>query len=783
MQVTIDSSLDDSNDATGRYRLWDGVSCRGSVLFSRRPLTVTRLNDTGATAVAALDIDAFRSPAAVAAEIDTDPDAVARLFERLHRRGFLEWAPSRDESYAPPVSVVVTVRDARDHLVGCLDALEALEYPEYEVVVVDDGSTDGTVEEARAHELADRGRLRVVPVGSAANPLGIGASRNRGVDAASHDIIAFTDADCRPRPDWLSALVPALAAHDVVGGRVRPRGDGPVDAYEGQNSSLDMGAYAARVDPDGATPYLPTANLLARREVLERVPFPERSVAEDVDVCWRAVDRGYDVVYSPDGVVEHDYRADLRSFAARRSDYGASEALLARTYRRGDSVPIGIGPLVVGIVLLALAVGLVTLPTAPLALRAIGALLAVGVAVGPLRRYRRLRRIVDPGTVLRSRARGLLSGTYAVATEVTRYYALPLGTVAFAALLVGRSTLAVTIAAGVALAVAFPAAVEYAVERPPLSPTAYARFYAADHFGYQRGVYRGAVAHRTLAHLSPARRFRLAGPGAGVLTTAADAVAAPIRARTNGEASVRTVSIDGVAARFRLDTSTESWWLEDETLRGERPVLADLLKRLGPDDAVLDVGANVGLYACFAGRILSDGRVVAVEPHPGNADRLAENLGLNGVDASVTRAALGATDGSGRLDVPADRVGAGTSVLAADSADSSAQSTDADRVPVDVAAGDSLLERTDVPSPTVVKIDVEGAEIEVLRGLDETLSASDCRLVYCEIHPAAIGAFDATADDVEGFLRERGFALERVQEWDDRYLVRAIRRSDDGEPN
>lgn len=763
--------------SAGRYRRWDGLTLQGSVLFSRRPLAVTRLNDAAADVVAALGTEAFSTPTEVAAETDVDPAATARLLDRLHRRGFLEWAPSRDESRAPPVSIVVTVRNEREAIGACLDALADLEYPAYEVILVDDGSTDGTREAARTHRLADADCLRLVEVGSPSEPLGIGASRNKGVDAARHDVVAFTDADCRPRPNWLSVLVPCLAAHDVVGGRVRPAGSEPVDAYEDINSSLDMGEYAARVDPDGATPYLPTANLLARRSVLDRVPFPERNVAEDVDVCWRAVERGYDVVYEPAGVVEHEYRDDLSAFAGRRSDYGASEALLAGTYRHGERVPLPLGPMLVAIIVLAALTGIVGSPLGTSSTVAIGGLAVVVAGLADaVRRYRRLRSPIAIGTVLRSRGREALSRAYALSVEVTRYYSIPLGLVALALLASGRATVAIVGSAALAVAVALPAVVEYGVEQPSLSPAAYLRFYLADHLGYQCGVYRGAVENRTVAHLRPSRRFRPIGPLAAAATAVASAVAPSFR---DGP-EMRTVSVDGVQARFRADTSAESWWFDDETLRGERAVLADLLERLTPDDTVLDAGANVGLYACLAGATLRGGRLVAVEPHPANADRLEANLELNGVDARVVRRALASADGDGRLAVPANRAGDGRNALVSTAEPTSAGSADegSERIDVDVAAGDTLIDRGEIPSPTVIKIDVEGAEFDVFRGLEATLSRSDCRLVYCEVHPTLLESFSATPTDVESFLRDRGFELERIQEWKDRYVIRATRSAE-----
>jgi len=519
----------------GRYRLWGDVSLWRGVLVSRRPLTAARLNDAAVRVVRELDDERFHRPAAVADRLDVDRSAVATVLDRLHRRGLLAWSPDADPSFEPPVTVVVTVRNAADHLGDCLDALAELTYPRYEVLIVDDGSTDWTAALARSHRLAARGDLRVVEVGTEERPLGIGASRNRGAAAAAHDVIAFTDADCRPRSDWLSALVPRLAAHDVVGGRVRPHGDptAAANAYEGVNSSLDMGAHAARVDPDGATPYLPTANLVGRREAFESVPFPEQNVAEDVTFCWRALDAGFDVVYAADGVVEHEYRRDPAAFVSRRATYAASEALLARRFGRGDSVPVSpSGLLASALAFLALVAALAGEPLAlgPLAVDGGGlglAALGVGGApalAGAVRRYRRLPAVVSAADVVGSVARGALSSVYATAREVTRYYSVPVAALGVGLAAVGSLVAsAVLTGAGVATlltlagAVSLPALTEYVVHRPPTTLRAYLRWYLLDHLGYQIGAYRGAYRHRTLAHLAPWRRVRLTGALAGLV--------------------------------------------------------------------------------------------------------------------------------------------------------------------------------------------------------------------------------------------------------------------------
>ncbi|MFB6183355.1 MAG: glycosyltransferase [Haloarculaceae archaeon] len=496
--------------AGGRYRLRDAVSKRGRVVTCTRPLVVTRLNEAGSRLVDALSFEVYRSVAAAAEAADVDAENARSLLEALRRRGLLAWRPGRDPTHRPPASVVVTVRNEADAIGACLDALAALSYPDYEVVVVDDCSTDGTRERVHSHPLAESGVARLVTV-DGDDPRGIGACRNLSVDAAAHDVVAFTDADCRPRADWLADLVPCLSAHDLVGGRIRPHGDGGASAYEGVNASLDMGPRAAPVDRESATPYLATANLVGRREVFEAVRFPERNVAEDVDVCWRAVGDGYDVVYTPEGVVEHDY-GDATDFVGRRVAYGASEALLAGEYGHPGSVSV---PLTVPAVALVGVLGGTVVDAGGVDGLAIAATVALVVAVAATlgRAGRTLwatataESRLDARSVLIGTVRGGLSRLYAVATEVARYYSLPVAAVALALAAAGFETLAAAVAGLVVAVVWLPPLVEYAVHRPATSPVAYVAWATLDAVAYQVGAHRGAVGYRTATHLDPRRRF------------------------------------------------------------------------------------------------------------------------------------------------------------------------------------------------------------------------------------------------------------------------------------
>lgn len=779
---------DRAASSAGEYRRRDTVSVVDNVVVSRQPLTATRLNDAAVSLLRELDDGTFRTPAEIAGETRHAPETVERLFERLADRDFLEWRPARDPTHRPPVSVVVTVRDARRTLRACLDALANLSYPSYEVLIVDDGSTDGTIEVAANHRLAEEDRLRVVEVGSADEPIGIGASRNRGVAVATHDVIAFTDADCRPRPGWLTDLVPCLASHDLVGGRVRPADNTIASTYEAVNSSLDMGAYAARVDPGGATPYLPTANLVGTRAVFEAVPFPERNVAEDVEMCWNALAAGFDVVYSPRGAVEHAYRSG-RPFMGRRATYAASEAMLARDHQHDQADRVGVpaaGLLVVIFVAIAIVTSGIVETVFGGGAAVVGGLVATVHGVRIWSRKRQLPNI-SSADLVRSWVRERLSSAYTILREILRYYVGPLTLLGGLVWVGGATTLAGGIFVGVAAATTLPLAIEYRVYGPDVSIAGYATYYLADHLGYQVGAYRGAITYWTVAHLRPDARFEFVGIGASLLPG--------LTADHQEEENIRNIYIGDITVRFRIETTAECWWFKDGALGGERPVISDILDRLRPDDTFLDIGANVGQYSCPVGRtlereadILEDengGLVVAVEPHPGNAERLAKNLDANDVDARIIRAAFGATHSQGILRSTAvdtdtgpgngtyalvDQPGVGDDNAAIDGGGGTESS-----VVTDVIAGDSLVEDDYIPRPSVVKIDVEGAEADVLDGLSKTLEDPACRLVYCEIHPDAEGNRNSR-DPIRSTLAEYGFDVSTVREFQDgRTAIRAER--------
>lgn len=207
----------------------------------------------------------------------------------------------------PRISVVVPHYHDLRALDLCLAALEGQTFPreDFEIVVADNTSPEG--EAAVRAVVAGRARLTRV------EERGAGPTRNGALALARGEIIAFTDCDCVPEPDWLSAGVEALRHWDLVGGRVKVLVDDPHRMTPAEAFECVFGfpneTYVKRKG------FSVTANLFCARAVFERVGgFISAGVAEDNDWCYRARDAGFRIGYAPAAVVGHPARktwADL----------------------------------------------------------------------------------------------------------------------------------------------------------------------------------------------------------------------------------------------------------------------------------------------------------------------------------------------------------------------------------------------------------------------------------------------------------------------------------------
>jgi glycosyltransferase involved in cell wall biosynthesis len=223
------------------------------------------------------------------------------------------------DGIAPDVSVVVPTRNRPDLLRSLLNALaaQATDRLRFEVIVADDGSAEPTrTLLARAPEEMPY-ELTVVRLDGAGAP----AARNAAWRVARAPLIAFTDDDCQPAPQWLEAGVRAWGGDPqrVVQGRTRPAGG---------LTLTDLSPLQHSVDVAQLTPEVETCNVFYSRALLEEVGgFDEGiRVGEDMELAWSARERGAEIVFEPNALVEHAV-VEVTPAEALRKVWGWTEAM------------------------------------------------------------------------------------------------------------------------------------------------------------------------------------------------------------------------------------------------------------------------------------------------------------------------------------------------------------------------------------------------------------------------------------------------------------------------
>ncbi|MEM7354386.1 MAG: glycosyltransferase family 2 protein [Acidobacteriota bacterium] len=246
------------------------------------------------------------------------------------------------------ISVVIPTYNRMDVLPEVLAALEGQESaPSFEIVVVDDGSNDGTTEwlEQRTFE---------VPVEVFSQPnLGPAAARNRGVKLASGGRVAFLGDDTVPSKGWLAAherawrACPAsenVAILGYTGWHPRMRLN-PFLRYINEYG-LQFG-YALIDEPDNVPfNFFYTSNVSLPRELLLQEPFDLRfpyAAWEDIELSYRLVQRGMRLVYAPEATVAHDHPTTIERFTERQEKAGYSAVVFYHLHQELGSF-LGIGP-------------------------------------------------------------------------------------------------------------------------------------------------------------------------------------------------------------------------------------------------------------------------------------------------------------------------------------------------------------------------------------------------------------------------------------------------------
>lgn len=247
----------------------------------------------------------------------------------------------KDASEESPVfSVIVCTRNGHHRIGACLDALSRQTHPDFEIIVVDDGSNDETTEFVGNHF------PEVHLVHTAGK--GLSAARNAGARMARGKILAFTDDDCRPDPEWLEQLGRGFVTEvwAAVGGpNLPPSPDNVASAVV----AAAPGAPSHVMLNDREAEHLPGCNLAVRREAFEQIGgFDERfhTAGDDVDFCWRLRAEGLVLGFVPTAFVWHDRRPNALGYLRQQWGYGRAEAMLTEKFperfaRRGGAHWLG----------------------------------------------------------------------------------------------------------------------------------------------------------------------------------------------------------------------------------------------------------------------------------------------------------------------------------------------------------------------------------------------------------------------------------------------------------
>jgi GT2 family glycosyltransferase len=221
----------------------------------------------------------------------------------------------------PSISVVVCAYNAADTLHDCLSSLQRLTYPDFEVIVVNDGSRDTTSEIAHSYP-----GMRVIDIPNG----GLSAARNVGLAAARGEIVAYTDADVRVDPEWLSHLAQPFVNSDVAGSggpNVVPLDD----PWVAQCVARSPGGPTQVLFTDRIAEHVPGCNMAFRREALLAIggfnPVYLRA-GDDVDVCWRLQAKGQAIGFAPSALVWHHHRPSVKAYWRQQVGYGEGETWL-----------------------------------------------------------------------------------------------------------------------------------------------------------------------------------------------------------------------------------------------------------------------------------------------------------------------------------------------------------------------------------------------------------------------------------------------------------------------
>jgi cellulose synthase/poly-beta-1,6-N-acetylglucosamine synthase-like glycosyltransferase len=234
------------------------------------------------------------------------------------------------------VSVIVPIYNSEADLPGLIECLRSQTYPRdhVEYLLVNNNSSDRTAQilEGSAAEAATEGiAIHALTEDRIQSSY---AARNKAIRMAQGDILAFTDADCRPQPDWLEKLVIPFSNPNVgivVGELVALPGDTILEKYAERYELMSQKWLVEHP----FCPYGQTANIAIRKQIFEQVGLfrPYLTTGGDADICWRIQQQtDWKLEFAPQAIIRHRHRSNLQDFTSQWRRYGTSNRYLNELY-------------------------------------------------------------------------------------------------------------------------------------------------------------------------------------------------------------------------------------------------------------------------------------------------------------------------------------------------------------------------------------------------------------------------------------------------------------------
>lgn len=233
----------------------------------------------------------------------------------------------------PFVSIIIPVLNGEKSAGVCVESILELDYNNFELIIVDNGSKDRTVEIIKSYQQKHNNiKLYFEKIKSSY------ASRNLGIKNAKGDIIAFTDIDCKVDKKWLTKLIESFV-NDSVGGVA-----GEILSEDAKNLieryTTKAGVLSQSKNMSSDFPFAATANVAYRKKVFDEIGlFDEKMISGgDVDLSWRMqLNTNYNLVFNKDAIILHKHRSAMKDLFKQSFKYGYGRCALDSKYKDNKS--------------------------------------------------------------------------------------------------------------------------------------------------------------------------------------------------------------------------------------------------------------------------------------------------------------------------------------------------------------------------------------------------------------------------------------------------------------